>query len=87
MKSRVASRTAGALAVAMAVTSPVFAQVFAQGPGTGPTDPTPTNPMSKDGATMVINPTSEECARGWQPGGRWSADQFKAFCTKLGASK
>ncbi len=70
--------------VLLAFGLPAFAQ---QGPSTGPTNPIPPNPMSKDGATMVINPTKAECQRGWQPGMRWTAEQFAEFCNKLGASK
>ena len=61
---------------------------FAQtSPTPGPTNPVPPNPQSKSGATIVINPTEEECKRGWNPGLRWTKEQFDQFCSKLGSSK
>jgi hypothetical protein len=58
------------------------------GSGPGPTNPAPpTNPQSKPGATIVINPTAEECGRGWEAGMRWTKEQFDQFCSRLGASK
>jgi hypothetical protein len=55
------------------------------------TTPGPTNPapalQAKPGATIVVNPTKEECTRGWHPGLKWTKEQFEEFCTKLRASK
>lgn len=45
------------------------------------------NPQTKPGGTIVVNPTQEECKRGWNAQMRWSKDQFEAFCARLGASK
>jgi hypothetical protein len=54
---------------------------------TSPPTTAPTNPQSKGGATIVVNPTEDECKRGWQAGMRWTKPQFDEFCTKLKASK
>jgi hypothetical protein len=56
-------------------------------PSPGPTNPTQPNPQSKPGATMVINPTDEECKRGWNAALKWTKEQFKEFCGRLGTSK
>jgi hypothetical protein len=56
-------------------------------PSPGPTNPAPPNPQGKEGATIVINPTAEECKRGWDPSTKWTKEQFDRFCTSLGASK
>jgi hypothetical protein len=51
-----------------------------------PSVPAP-NVQSKPGSTIVVNPTHEECTRGWTPGLKWSKEQFDDFCQKLGTSK
>jgi hypothetical protein len=56
-------------------------------PAPGPTNPTPPNPQAQPGATMVINPTEQECRRGWNPSLKWTKEQFEEFCTRLGASR
>jgi hypothetical protein len=45
------------------------------------------NPQTKPGGTIVVNPTQDECKRGWNAQMRWTKDQFEAFCARLGASK
>jgi len=65
---------------------------FGQGtpsPQPGPTNPTSpsTNPQAQPGATIVVNPTVEECRRGWNPGLKWTKQQFEHFCATLRASK
>jgi hypothetical protein len=45
------------------------------------------NPQAKPGGTIVVNPTQDECKRGWSAQMRWTKDQFDAFCARLGASK
>lgn len=75
-----------AFAIALMVSSGVLAQ-GTPSPTPGPTNPTPPNPQSKEGATIVINPTIEECKVGWQPGLRWTKEQFDRFCTTLQSSK
>jgi hypothetical protein len=63
---------------------------FGQGtPQPGPTNPTSpaTNPQAQPGATIVVNPTVEECRQGWNPNLKWTKEQFEHFCTMLRASK
>ena len=57
-------------------------------PTPGPTNPSPApNALSKPGADLVINPTTEECEKGWRPGLKWTQEQFEAFCTQMKTSK
>jgi hypothetical protein len=56
-------------------------------PTPAPTNPVQPNPQSKSGATIVINPTDEECKHGWNPSLKWTKEQFDQFCAKLGTSK
>jgi len=49
--------------------------------------PSQANPQTKPGGTIVVNPTQEECKRGWSAQMRWTKDQFDAFCARLDASK
>lgn len=65
---------------------------FGQGtpsPQPGPTNPNPPpdNPQAQPGATILINPTLEECQHGWNSSMKWSKEQFDKFCTMLKASK
>ena len=55
-------------------------------PTPGPTNPAP-NPLSKPGTDLVINPTTEECEKGWRPGLKWTREQFETFCTQIRTSK
>jgi hypothetical protein len=77
-----------AMAILMATSLAVSAQTTTPSPSPppGPTNPTP-NPQAQPGATIVINPTQDECQRGWNASMRWTQDQFREFCAKLGASK
>jgi len=61
----------------------------APSPQPGPTNPSPPpgNPQAQPGATIVINPTVEECRLGWNSSMKWSKDQFEHFCATLQASK
>jgi hypothetical protein len=73
---------------AMASTGLVLlsAASFAQAvPSPGPVKPP--SPTERPGKSIVINPTEEECKRGWQPSTRWTKEQFDDFCGKLGTSK
>lgn len=76
-------RYAALLAVAVCA-SPALAQ---NAPSPGPTNPSVPNPQAKPGATIVVNPTEQECRQGWSNGMRWTKEQFDQHCTKLGASK
>lgn len=61
----------------------------APSPQPGPTNPAPPpgNPQAQPGATIVINPTVEECRQGWNSSMKWSKEQFDHFCATLQASK
>lgn len=58
-------------------------------PTPGPTNPTPpqSNPLAKPGTDMVINPTAEECQKGWSPDQKWTKEQFEGFCQQIRTSK
>ena len=59
-------------------------------PQPGPNNPAPPpggNPQAQPGATIVINPTVEECRQGWNSSMKWSKEQFDHFCATLQASK
>ena len=56
-------------------------------PAPGPTNPTQPNPQAQPGATIVINPTEQECIKGWSPDLKWTKEQFEDFCGKLKAAK
>jgi hypothetical protein len=66
---------------------PLAMTALAQTQAPGPTNLTPPNPQAQPGATMVINPTEQDCRRGWDPSLKWTRQQFEEFCTRLGASK
>lgn len=74
-----------AFTAALSEARPAFAQAS---PTPGPTNPAPVpNPLAKPGADLVINPTTEECDKGWRPGLKWTREQFQQFCTQLKTSK
>lgn len=75
------------LMLAATVSAKAQGQSPTPSPAPGPTNPVPPNPQAQPGATIVINPTQDECQRGWSPSTRWTQDQFREFCTKMGASK
>jgi hypothetical protein len=54
---------------------------------TNPTAPSSSNPQAQPGATIVINPTIEECRQGWNSSMKWTKEQFEHFCTTLQSSK
>jgi hypothetical protein len=45
------------------------------------------NPQAKPGATILVNPTAEQCKRGWSADMRWTEQQFREFCQRLETSK
>ena len=76
---------AAAAATAILAAQPVYAQTS---PTPGPTNPVPQpNPLSKPGTDLVINPTADECEKGWRPGLKWTREQFETFCTQIKTSK
>jgi hypothetical protein len=75
-----AAMLALAATIAAADPSPCFAQRADLGTRTG-------SPAQSENRTIVINPTEQECKRGWRSDLRWTKQEFKAFCTRLGASK
>ena len=77
-----------ALAASLVVATMPYARIAdAQtAPSPGPTNPAP-NPLSKPGTDLVINPTSDECEKGWRPGLKWTREQFEVFCTQMKTSK
>lgn len=82
------TKSLAALACLALLATPLLAQTPSPPTtGPGPTNPVPPNPMSKPGADIIINPTLDECRRGWSEGMRWTKEQFENFCTRLGASK
>ncbi|HJZ32823.1 MAG TPA: hypothetical protein VKF35_17020 [Hyphomicrobiaceae bacterium] len=54
---------------------------------TNPTSPPSSNPQAQSGATIVINPTVDECRKGWDSSMKWTKEQFERFCTTLQSSK
>jgi hypothetical protein len=69
---------AGAAALLL-LSAPSLAQQVPSNPGS--------NPQSKQGANIVINPTVQECERGWNSNSRWTKEQFEQFCATLGKAK
>ena len=56
-------------------------------PQPGPTKPPPTTSSLNKPGDMVINPTTEECRVGWNPGLKWTKEQFESHCEQMKASK
>jgi hypothetical protein len=52
-----------------------------------PPAPSTSNPQTKPGGTIVVNPTADECKGGWNARMRWTKEQFQEFCARLNASK
>jgi hypothetical protein len=69
----------------LAAATTIFAQV------TPPPSPGPTNaqvaPGTKSGTDLVINPTEEECKKGWNASMKWTREQFEQLCATLRAAK
>ena len=73
------------VATSMWAERPAFAQTS---PTPGPTNPNPApSPLAKPGADLVINPTTEECEKGWRTDLKWTREQFEAFCVQMKTSK
>ena len=56
-------------------------------PAPGPTNPIQPNLQAQPGATIVVNPTEQECSKGWSPDLKWTKEQIDDFCGKLKAAK
>jgi hypothetical protein len=67
---------------------PYVPAAMAQTATPGPTNPgQPSNPSAKGNKDLVINPTEEECRKGWHSGLRWTKEEFDNFCGQLKSSK
>jgi hypothetical protein len=76
------------LAIASIMTIAIATSTVAQNtPAPGPANPVQPNPQAQPGATIVLNPTMEECRRGWDASMKWTREQYDDFCAKLRASK
>lgn len=45
------------------------------------------SPQSKPATDLVINPTTEECKKGWEPAVKWTKEQFERQCAQMQAAK
>ena len=78
-------RSAGAVAVGLCAVTALLGQGT---PAPGPTNPNPLpSAETKPGKDLVVNPTSEECNRGWNANLKWTKEQFEQFCATLRAAK
>jgi hypothetical protein len=76
---------AGIITATVCAATPGLAQTS---PLPGPTNPGPQpSPLAKPGSDMVINPTIEECQKGWHSELKWTKAQFDAFCGQMKISK
>ena len=46
-----------------------------------------TSQQSKPGHDLVINPTTEECKKGWEVAMKWTKEQFEQLCAQMRAAK
>jgi hypothetical protein len=46
-----------------------------------------TSQQSKPGSDIVMNPTTEECKKGWEAAMKWSKEQFEQLCAQMRAAK
>jgi hypothetical protein len=46
-----------------------------------------TSSQSKPGYDLVINPTTEECKKGWEAAVKWTKEQFEQLCAQTQAAK
>jgi hypothetical protein len=66
----------------------VMVSVASVAQGTQPVPPSVLTPKQDSSEkSMVINPTEEECSRGWNASMRWTSEQFTAMCTAMQKSK
>ena len=50
----------------------------------GAAEPSPQTQLASD---LVINPTIEECKKGWEAGMKWTKEQFEQLCAQMQAAK
>jgi hypothetical protein len=78
-------KAVSATVLVLGAATTIFAQV------TPPPSPGPTNPQAapetKSGTDLVINPTDEECKKGWNASMKWTRERFEQFCATLRAAK
>jgi hypothetical protein len=76
------------LALSLVLAAGLAPLAYGQTTSPGPTNPSPQpNPSAKPNSDLVINPTVEECEKGWHSEPRWTKEQFENFCGKMKASK
>jgi hypothetical protein len=46
-----------------------------------------TSQQSRPNSDLVINPTTEECKKGWEAAMKWSKEQFEQLCAQMRAAK
>ena len=80
------TRLAAKTALGLCLATLLMAQ-GAPSPSPGPTNPVPPAPQAKPGADLVINPTTDECQRGWDQSMKWSKEQFDGLCAQMKAAK
>jgi hypothetical protein len=78
-------RMATTLALCALLASALGAQTSKSPGPTAPRDEA--LPIPKRGDNLVLNPTIDECRRGWRPGLKWSKKQFNRFCAQMKISK
>lgn len=78
------SRLVCIVVVAALTTCPALAQA----PTPGPTNPQPpASTITKPGSDLVVNPTDDECKKGWDASLKWTKDQFDKHCATMRAAK
>ena len=78
-------RSVGAVAAVLCAATVLLGQGT---PAPGPSNPNPQpSAETKPGKDLVVNPTSEECNRGWNANLKWTREQFEQFCATLRAAK
>jgi hypothetical protein len=46
-----------------------------------------TSQQSRSSSDLVINPTTEECKKGWEAAMKWTKEQFEQLCAQMRAAK
>ncbi len=63
-------------------------QGYAQTSRPGPTNPAPQpNALTKPDSDLAINPTEQECEKGWHSELKWTREQFENFCGQMKSSR